>query len=166
MTPQQIADQKALLRAELERLDALEKAQRPALAAGQVWRHPELGISIVLRVKGGEAETFDTCDHDVDDEVAGFSIPWEYIGLARDVLRVVQPDAVEQVAPVQDEPTGAELVGKRVSVMTAPGDLWEGPFRVRLYDQHAKNGTRYYVESTVSSWWVHDAKLYREGVTP
>lgn len=39
MTPQQIADQKSIAdqkafhRAELERLDALEKAQRPALAA-------------------------------------------------------------------------------------------------------------------------------------
>jgi hypothetical protein len=225
MTPQQIADQKAFHRAELERLDALEKAQRPALATGQVWRggktmkggatylatvFPE-GMTLVNLDDGCRYSSYRGFDGDDDSFV--------FVGLARDVLRVVQPDAVEQVAlpplnpfpmptgyeeisslqagegdeysndglvwwtsgggqthpkipamfhwrrkvaPVQAEPTGADLVGEKCWVRNDGAKVWAGPWTVTAFEHG--DGLRYYFEAGFS-WWG-EAKLYREGVTP
>ena len=162
MTPQQIADhrsiadQKAFHRAELERLDALEKAQRPALAAGQVWRSPEWGSSIICAWDGTSGSVYNIERQSLVHYANGLADCFVFVGLARDVLRVVPPDAVEQVAPVQDEPTGAELVGKTCLVNDG-GETWYGPYPITHWAQ--------YPYTANGALW-RNAKLYREGVTP
>ncbi len=164
MTPQQIADQKAYHRAELERLDALEKAQRPALAAGQVWRSPEWGVSIVCAWDGVSGSIYNIEMQSLVHYANGPSDCFVFLGLARDVLRVVQPDAggaMEQVAPVQDEPTGAELVGRLCWVRDFGNKEWRGPHGI----VHFAAGSQWPYEGGTAGFWAH-AKLYREGVTP
>lgn len=211
MTPQQIADQKAYHRAALERLDALEKAQRPALTAGQVWRGPEWGSSIICAWDGTSGSVYNIERQSLVHYANGLADCFVFVGLARDVLRVVQPDAVEQVAPslpfvltegfaiissleagegdeysedgkiwwksgggtchpkipamyywrrkvapVQDEPTGAELVGKTCLVNDG-GETWYGPYPITHWAQ--------YPYTANGALW-RNAKLYREGVTP
>mgnify|MGYP003491461355 CR=1 FL=1 len=120
MTPQQIADQKAYHRAELERLDALEKAQRPALAAGQVWRSPEWGSSIICAWDGTSGSVYNIERQSLVHYANGLADCFVFVGLARDVLRVVQPDAgvaMKQVAPVQGEPTGAPDPGEGYRIL-------------------------------------------------
>lgn len=160
MTPQQIADQKAYHRAELERLDALEKAQRPALTAGQVWRSPEWGSSIICAWDGTSGSVYNIERQSLVHYANGLDDCFVFVGLARDVLRVVPPDAVEQVAPVQDEPTGAELVGKKCWVRDGDSQSWRGPYKIIGF--FPEDVYPYVVD--VCAW--NYAKLYREGVTP
>lgn len=178
MTPQQIADQrsiadqKAFHRAELERLDTLEKAQRPALAAGQVWRSPKFGLRLITTQLGCGKYSLDLMNAD-QMPYSGTSLDdcFEYVGLARDVLRVVQPDAggaMEQVAPVQDEPTGAELVGQKCWVKRGPSMEydWVGPFVIHEYDEDGGADLFFGTNDGEDFYWYEFAKLYREGVTP
>lgn len=177
MTPQQINDKIAHHRAEVARLEDLQKAARPALAAGQVWRSPE-GTAIIAEVVGKPDYLVSVR---IDDWTAYLHehaskrpiLPqFEFVGLARDVLRVVQPDAVEQVAPVQDEPTGAELVGKmcwvRVfNVESLDDGAWRGPVEIERF-WGTGDGHDYRTDDSLGdhSGWYREAKLYREGVTP
>ena len=101
MTPQQIAAQKAFHRAELERLDALEKAQRPALAAGQVWRwgvrdyiatyHPDAKTIYLYCITDNEANLWSR-----DGGFGGQDGLFTFVGLARDVLRVASRGDAER----------------------------------------------------------------------
>jgi hypothetical protein len=170
MTPQQIADKKAYHRAELERLDALEKAQRPALAAGQVWRSPEWGVSIVCSWDGVSGSIYNIKRQSLVRYSSGLADCFVFLGLARDVLRVVPPDAgvaMKQVAPVQDEPTGAELVKRLCWVREEEGSPWIGPAVIDQWDKEGRDGLWYMtMDKAVAGAWFIDAKLYREGVTP
>ena len=168
MTPQQIADQKAFHRAELERLDALEKAQRPALAEGQVWTSPKYGTSIVCTCGPGGSKTIFSTTHQVlDVHISGLHESFEYVGLARDVLRVVPPDAggaMEQVAPVQDEPTGADI-GKMCLFRRNRDSEWVGPAKLTDYDEDCPEGFRFGSKDAPEWYWFEDAILLRR-VTP
>ena len=171
MTPQQIADhrsiadQKAFHRAELQRLDALEKAQRPALAAGQVWRSPEWGSSIICAWDGTSGSVYNIERQSLVHYANGLADCFVFVGLARDVLRVVQPDAVGQVAPVQDEPTGAADPGEgyrllAMDEMTEDDDeYWDDGWR--RFHRPCRPGL--HQVAGAASWYSH---IFRRKVTP
>lgn len=170
MTPQQIADQIAELETKLSGLRDLQKAQRPALAAGQVWRSPEWGVSIVCAWDGVSGSIYNIERQSLVPYASGLADCFVFLGLARDVLRVVPPDAgvaMKQVAPVQDEPTGAELVKRLCWVREEEGSPWIGPAVIDQWDKEGRDGLWYMtMDDAVAGAWFIDAKLYREGVTP
>lgn len=107
MTP---AEQIAWHRSEADRIEAEERARRPALAQGQIWEWIGEGCTYITCATEafGKVRLFNILDGNRlggDGEFEG--IPPErfrFVGLARDVLRVVPPDPpAPQVAP---EPTG------------------------------------------------------------
>lgn len=163
MTP---AEQIAWHRSEADRIEAEERARRPALAAGQVWRHPEHGHSVVedpgISSHGGFTMWSLFGDIPMCEGAVSLEPGWEYVGLARDVLRVVPP--APQVAP---EPTGAELVGKRCWLKESKGSPWIGPAVVDEYDAKGEDGLWYRsMDRSVDGVWFFDAKPYVEGVAP
>lgn len=150
------AEQIAHHRAELERLEAEEKAARPALAAGQVWRSPNFGLRLITTQLGGGKYSLDLLNAD-HMPYSGTQLDdcFEFVGLARDVLRVVEP---EVSAPPESEPTGAELVGKRCWV----GGPEEWLDRVVT----GMDGSYYKSQGPGGTWFHRYVKLYREGVAP
>lgn len=86
--------------AEIARIEAEERARRPVLAAGQVWRirsddGDSWGYWTALPVHGGIClfEVQSACGWAGARGFGGDDDQFEYVGLARDVLRVVPPSA-------------------------------------------------------------------------
>lgn len=159
MTP---AEQIAWHRREADRIEAEERARRPALAAGQVWRYalgPETNRfwCVLFHVRG---ELLAVTDRGTVLYDFMFGVPpgFELVGsLARDKLRLVEP---EKPAVPQDEPTGEALVGNLCWVRDDPRHRWLGPFDIKEFQPHL-----HFHYQTESRGWCH-AKLYRKGVAP
>lgn len=169
MTPPTLtgSDLAAWHRSEAARIEAEEKAKRPALAAGQVWRRIEDGaIYITFCNRNLLDGAWISVSFDGHSFVAWsggeVSKEWEYVGLARDVLRVVvpEPPAAPQDVP---EPTGAELVGNDCWVRDAENEAWRGPEMIRSY---IDGDVAFPYRGAGGGYFWAYAKLYREGVAP
>lgn len=158
-------------RSEADRIEAEEQARRPALAAGQVWKDPATGSEWIACVNDLLVNPWSGVFW------CGDRSSLEYVGLARDVLRVVPPDSEEirysgpdtpitvQIAPhVAPEPTGAELVGRLCWVKLEGKTGWRGPGVIEKYDG---SSMAFRVESRIDGlFWFTHAKPYIEGVAP
>lgn len=159
MTPTERA---AWHRREADRIEAEERARRPALAAGQVWEHPEFGHACLFRDLTTNALWMAFID-----KQDGVPMHVDQMGDGGEIvpgasLRVAPPDPPSpQVAP---EPTGAELVGRRCWVKIEGKTGWRGPEVIEKYDG---SSMPYRVESRIDGFfWFTHAKPYVEGVAP
>lgn len=161
MTP---AEQIAWHRSEADRIEAEERARRPALAAGQVWERE--GKRVLIAQSWVRSDLFDALSMDTfitqGTSIAGLPDGFAFVGLARDVLRVVPPEPpAPQVAP---EPTGAELVGVKCWVTAELGGSWLGPVEIVEFD---RSPIPYRATQRIDgSHWFYNAKPCVEGVAP